>query len=540
MIRIALRSHRRGMLTMSVLGALLALANTAGFLRLVGTSEAERLAFAVKMEALAHQVAFMIPLPVQPETVGGYLQWRGYGAFGYILAFWAVLAAAGAARGEEDLGLAEIWLAAGVSRVRLVFARFAAFAVAAAAVVSVIGLAAWAGAAAYRVPLDVAGLLGKSAALFAHALACYGIAFAAAQLAAGRRSAAAAGGAMVFALFLLDSMGRTVPLLVDAGASSLSVFGLYHRTTSLAPSGRFDAGATAALLGIALAATALAAAAFARLDLYAPLFGRRVRTRGAARAGVASPLAGLPVLGRLWEERLGLLAWAGAMALLAFFMISIIDSTVDLMLSTPTMRAFLRGLPGDPRLVLSGTFMFSLACMLLAVFAIVQVALWAEEDASGRLEMILAQPVPRWHVVADRALALAAGVALLAAVASGAFAVGARLKGIPVAGGRLVTAAALLLPFALTFGAAGAVIAAFRPRLATFALAAAACGSFFLQFLGPPLDLPRWLLNLSVFELYGAPLLTDVSRGGLAAMVATVAIGFGAAMLLMQRREVGR
>jgi len=50
---------------------------------------------------------------------------------------------------------------------------------------------------------------------------------------------------------------------------------------------------------------------------------------------------------------------------------------------------------------------------------------------------------------------------------------------------------------------------------------------------------PGWVADLSVFQLYGTPLLTGVFWSGLWAMLAIVAAGFGAATLLMQRREVG-
>ena len=68
---------------------------------------------------------------VAPDTLAGYVQWRAYGSLTIIVAVWALLAATGAIRNEEQRGLLETWLAAGVGRIRLVAARFTAFAVAA-------------------------------------------------------------------------------------------------------------------------------------------------------------------------------------------------------------------------------------------------------------------------------------------------------------------------------------------------------------------------------------------------------------------------
>ena len=58
--------------------------------------------------------------------------------------------------------------------------------------------------------------------------------------------------------------------------------------------------------------------------------------------------------------------------------------------------------------------------------------------------------------------------------------------------------------------------------------------------LGPVLGWPDWLLTLSVFQLYGTPLLSGIYWTGLWAMVAVVVVGFGAATLLMERRELSR
>lgn len=49
---------------------------------------------------------------------------------------------------------------------------------------------------------------------------------------------------------------------------------------------------------------------------------------------------------------------------------------------------------------------------------------------------------------------------------------------------------------------------------------------------------PGWVADLSVFQLYGTPLLTGVYWNGLWAMLAIAAAGFGGATVLMQRREV--
>lgn len=49
---------------------------------------------------------------------------------------------------------------------------------------------------------------------------------------------------------------------------------------------------------------------------------------------------------------------------------------------------------------------------------------------------------------------------------------------------------------------------------------------------------PSWVTDLSVFQLYGTPLISPVFVGGLVAMLAVVAAGFLGAGMMLQRRDV--
>ncbi len=62
--------------------------------------------------------------------------------------------------------------------------------------------------------------------------------------------------------------------------------------------------------------------------------------------------------------------------------------------------------------------------------------------------------------------------------------------------------------------------------------------SYLLFQLAPLLKWPVWANNLSVFQLYGTPLITPVSVGGLIAMLAIVVVGFGSAGMTLARRDI--
>jgi hypothetical protein len=66
-----------------------------------------------------------------------------------------------------------------------------------------------------------------------------------------------------------------------------------------------------------------------------------------------------------------------------------------------------------------------------------------------------------------------------------------------------------------------------------------AFASYLITELGPLFRWPGWAQDLSAFKLYGSPLTDGIDRTGLAIMLLIVVFGFGASMLLMQRRDIG-
>ena len=72
------------------------------------------------------------------------------------------------------------------------------------------------------------------------------------------------------------------------------------------------------------------------------------------------------------------------------------------------------------------------------------------------------------------------------------------------------------------------------------ALGAAIAISFSLLEFGIVFGWPAWLLRLSVFELYGTPLVTGVWWPGLAALIILSTVGFGLAAATLERRDLAR
>jgi hypothetical protein len=97
----------------------------------------------------------------------------------------------------------------------------------------------------------------------------------------------------------------------------------------------------------------------------------------------------------------------------------------------------------------------------------------------------------------------------------------------------------MLVPFALVFAAAGALLAAWNPRAAVGVLGAFAFASYLDAELATIFNLPAWVEDLSAFKLFGTPLLSGVDGRNLALMLLLAAVGVGSSILAMQRRDVG-
>jgi putative exporter of polyketide antibiotics len=534
--RLLLRLHRIGAIAMSYFAIFYVLVNSAVYPLIAGKTRIAQEAFGLEITTLGAQFAWLLPVPIRPDTAAGYLQWRGYGLFAIVFAAWGLMSACGAVRRDEDRGMVETWLATGISRMRLLATRVVAFALLSATVVVVAGFAGWLGCLIAGSPAPVAGLVGESAALWGLTLSSFAIGLLVAQFAPDFRSAAGSGAVVLLVMFLIDSIGRTSgnrsPL------TDLSVFYLFNQSKSFAPGGPFDPVATVVLFVVAVAATVLAAVMFARRDIGAGLVRLRPRVQARRPAVSRNPLLRIPVLRGLWIRRVGSLLWVVGFAAGAAVVVDVINLTASFFEKTPSLAPYLRNLSGDIHTVLLALIWFSIAQGVLAILSITSVSRWAGDDASGVLEMQLAEPMPRWRVLLERVAELTVLIVALSFVSTAVILALAPAQGLNIDVGKMLVATLLLIPFGLTFAAFGALLTGWRPRAAVVVLSTVTAISYLLFQLGPVFKWPAWVDNLSVFQLYGTPLITAVSIGGLIAMLGIVVVGFGAAGVTLERRDI--
>ena len=538
MLRIALRQGRAGLIATTAIAAFNGVAQALGYAAIAGDTPATRAAFAAQMELLGRQLTFLLPVPTQVETIAGFLQWRHFGTLPLVYAVWALLAATGAARADEERGHVEMWLAAGVARFRYLASRIGAFAVVAVASVATACGATLLGAtlAGGTLPLDV--LAAQGLALAAVTLCCYGLGLVVSQVAVTGRAAAGLGAALLGALFLVAGAARNGGL---EAVAPLSPFWQYERSRPLLSGGALDGPSVAWLLGAAALATAVAAVLFLRRDHGASALPRRVSRSAATRGPSLRPTLRIPVVAGIDRQLGGLIGWSIGLGAFGLVLGSLLPTMIRLAKEVPLIQLMiLRGGPGDLESAFVGAVWGSSALLVLSAYAISQVAGWVADETDGRLEMALSAPITRSRVVLERAATLTVGTTLLVLVASLVVGATIRAQGLAVDLATFAGASALFVPLVVAFGAIGAVLIGWRPRLAVWILGFVAVASYFIQQLAPMFDFPDLVRSLSLFELYGTPLVLGPNWSGLATLLAIIAGGFGAALIAMSRRDITR
>jgi ABC-2 type transport system permease protein len=304
--------------------------------------------------------------------------------------------------------------------------------------------------------------------------------------------------------------------------------------------GQFDAGATLLLVVAALLLIALASVAFRFRDLGASIWHTPAGPGRALHRASENVLLEVPVLSGLYEQRVALAVWAIGMALGAIFTVQLTKPMVAAIPSIPAISAYLGGVTQNLAQAYIGVVWFGIAQLLAAAFAITQVARWAADDSDGRLEMVLAEGVPRWRVVLERTLALFLAEAWLSAAGGIVTFMTAQSIGIRLDVSRVLLASGLLVVLGLAFGLVGSALASFRPRLTVVAMSIFAITGYLLVQFVPLFRWPDWLSYLSFFKLYGAPLANGLYVRGFEIMVAVAVAAFALSLAAIARRDLAR
>lgn len=422
-------------------------------------------------------------------------------------------------RAEEESGRAELVRATAVGR----HAPPAAALVVAAAMSVLVGGAVAFGLIAQDLPASGALALGASFA--ALGLVFAGVAAVAAQVSENTRVVNAISGATLALAFALRAIG-------DVGDGTLS----WVSPLGWAQASRPFAGERAWPLLLAVAGTTLLVGAAARLaqrrDLGAGLLAQR-RGPPVASRRLAGPL-GLAT--RL--QRGALIGWSVGALLGGAAFGSFGDDVEGFVGENENVREVLAQGAGD----IADSFLAT-AVLLLALigagYAIQSAQRLRGEENAGRADPVLTAAVSRGRWAASHlVLALAGGVAVLAAAGVGVGLTYAILTGDLAELPRIVGAAVSYAPALWVLVGLTTALVGIVPRATPAAWGALAVCAIIGLF-GPLLQLPGWLSDMSPYR--HIPLLpaAELTAAPLLVLTAVAGVLIAAGMVALRRREIG-
>lgn len=384
-------------------------------------------------------------------------------------------------RAEEEDGRAELIRAGMVGRHAIAAATLVelAFGNAVLALVLTVGL-----------PASLEGLTAAGSLAFALATAGVGLVFAGVALVAAQLTVSARGALGLASLVMaILYVARAVADLGDAGLAWLSPFGWALNMRAYVDE-RWWPLLLLAALTVVLVAVAWRIAG--RRDLGAGVIAER---DGPAHGRLRGPFS---LALRL--QRTSLVAWSLSLAALGAVYGSIATEAASLTEDVDTLEDYFArvGAASAVGQYVSFTLYF---CSVVAVGFVVQAATRPHaEESAGRAEPVLATPVSRLRwLLAQLAVALGGGVVALLAIGLGmgvAYAASAGDAGklAPVVGAALAYAPALWV-----FAGIAALLFGLVPRATGWTWAALGVVGF-LAILGPLLQLPGWVYDVSPFE----------------------------------------
>jgi ABC-2 type transport system permease protein len=471
--------------------------------------------------------------PVNVGTLGGYMQWKYGPVLLWVAAIWSILALSGTLVAEAQRGSLEFVAASPFGKRRIALEKLAAHLTALVGALAVLALASWLVAAVFgKLPGDAIppeAAIGFALWVGLMALFFGGLAFALAPF-LGRGAAAGIAGFIMFAGWILNGYQATVSIFVLP--ASLTPWSWTANHLPLA--GQYD--------WLPLVPVAIGAAVFLAIGVEA--FSRRD-----LGAWSAIKLPGMPVLalgldgpiGRAFGERLPVaIAWGSGLGAFGFVMAAGSRSLADQFAQSPDLATTFHNIFPSFDITTAGGFLQLLAQLEFIVVgfaAATLVAGWASDEASGRLEMLLATPLTRASWAIRSGIGVFLAVALMTVVLAVAVGVGAVVAGSD--GLAPMTGSMTLGLYAAALAGVGFAIGGlFRTSIAAEIVALVVVATYLVDLIVPALKLPDWVHQLALTAHMGQPMVGHWDAAGIVACLVLAAGGLAVGGWGMGRRDV--
>ena len=488
--------------------------------------------------------------PVDVVTPGGYATWR-LSLVLPLVAIWALLTVSRTLRGEEEHGGLDVLLSVPRSRLSIAAEKLAAVAVSLLLIGVLVAVSALAGAAAIGVDLGAgrALLFGLNTTLFA--LVFGAVALIVSQFTDEARTAAGITGILLGLSFVLTSAGRVI-----AGGEwigRLSPLYYFERNKPLVAGYPINASAMVLMASASSVLTAIGVALFVRRDIGAPVvlpvLHRKPRrlTRGVPlhawwlRSMFVRNVSTAAKPALWWGAAVGCYTML-LTALLQQLQRNVNDLMADLARSNPMYAALIAQFTRGNRVTVNMALLnlvFTLLVVVVAAFAVTTANRWANDEEAGRLDLVLGTPNPRRRVILAHFAAAAIAMTMVASSIFAGAVVAAAVVGMQLDTGRVAQAAIGMVPVGLVVASAGYLFAGWlRTRAVTGILIALVIASFLITLLARIFQWPDLLLQLSIFEHYGAPLVDGVRLPHVFGLLGVAAAALTMATARFTRKDI--
>ena len=464
------------------------------------------------------------------QSVAGFTAWRSLGVISIIGAVWGLLIGTRLLRGEEEAGRWELLLAGQTTRRGAAVQALAGLAVGLLALWTVMTMITVAVGRSSKVAIGPRPALFLTVAGVSSAAVFLAVGALASQMAATRRQAASYAAGVLGAAYALRMVADSASGL--AWLRWVTPLGWIENLRPLTSPQPLALLPIIGFTGLTVGSTVYLAGA---RDLDASTIPDRAPTRVHVR--LLNGTTGLAL--RL--SRAVLLGWAVAIALTGLMMGMVAKSAGQALSESASFRRMMAdlGSHGSGAETYLGVA-FLVIALLLAMVAAQQVGAVRDEEASGRLDNLLARPVGRsWWLTSRWAIAAVALVVggLLAGISTWS---GAASQGAEVGLAQSIGAGINVVSPALFLLGLGLLVVGVRPRLATGVVYGVLAWSFLIDIIGGIIRADHWLLDTSVFhQMAAAPAVppdwtTDRALVGLG--LATAALG----VACFSRRDLAR
>lgn len=474
--------------------------------------------------------------PVAIATPQGYTTYKILGLLPLFLGIWTVIAGAYLTRGEEERHSLDLLLGEPVSRMRALGEKVIAFALGTLIIGLLVALGLTLGLASAKLPADPGGSL-LAGLNFAISAFVYGaLALFVSQFT--RRAGAAAGiaGAYMAVDFVVAGAARSTTGLDWLGRFTIN----YYSELSKPIIASYGANPGAMLVLVAASVVLVGASfwLFARRDVgdVTPLLPRAISVAAivppataVARAERDRSLGGIVsrTLGANWTT---IAWWAFGIGLFALYAIFIAKAALQAMADVISKSPFMQHLfSGEDMSTNSGFvagIIFSFAPFVTVLAAIFFALNWASDLDQGQMETTLSNaPVARWRLPLERYIMVVVGSVALGLVTFVGAWLGSVITGLQIDFGALLRASLAMIPLMLL---AGSLVFALAGKLGSGTILGLVGGlaslSFMLELLRSFFTkVPEWIMNLSIFHVYGQPMTGSVNGTGMIVMLALAA-----------------